>query len=43
MMVASTAGGYLGAPLARALPRAVVRGVVIAVGATMSAIFLSRL
>ena len=43
MMVASTAGGYLGAPLARALPRTVVRAVVIAVGATMSAIFLSRL
>ena len=43
MMLASTAGGYLGAPLARALPRAVVRGVVIAVGAVMSAIFFSRL
>lgn len=43
MMAASTAGGYLGAPIARALPRAVVRGLVIAVGATMSAIFLARL
>ncbi|HVG47725.1 MAG TPA: sulfite exporter TauE/SafE family protein [Rubellimicrobium sp.] len=43
MMVASTAGGYLGAPLARALPRVVVRGVVILVGITMSVIFLARL
>ena len=43
MMAASTAGGYLGAPLARALPRRVVRGTVIAVGATMSVIFFARL
>ncbi|EYD76130.1 protein of unknown function DUF81 [Rubellimicrobium mesophilum DSM 19309] len=43
MMVASTAGGYLGAPLARALPRGVVRGVVIAVGVVMSAVFFWRL
>jgi uncharacterized membrane protein YfcA len=43
MMVASTAGGYLGAPLARALPRTVVRGIVIAVGVTMSAIFFARI
>jgi uncharacterized membrane protein YfcA len=42
MMVASTAGGYLGAPLARALPRTVVRGIVIAVGVIMSAIFFAR-
>lgn len=43
MMVAATLGGYAGAPLARALPRPVVRGVVITVGASMSAIFLLRL
>lgn len=43
MMLASTAGGYLGAPLARALPRAAVRGVVIAVGTTMTLLFLLRL
>ncbi len=43
MMVAATAGGYAGAPLARMLPRKVVRGVVIAVGVAMSAVFLARL
>ena len=43
MMVAATAGGYAGAPLARALPRSVVRAVVIVVGAAMSAIFFWRL
>lgn len=43
MMVAATAGGYAGAPLARALPRPVVRAVVIVVGATMSAVFFWRL
>jgi uncharacterized membrane protein YfcA len=43
MMAAAVAGGYLGAPLARALPHAVIRGVVIIVGATMSAIFFYRL
>ncbi|TNC60056.1 sulfite exporter TauE/SafE family protein [Rubellimicrobium roseum] len=42
MMLAATAGGYAGAPLARALPRSAVRAVVIAVGATMSAIFFAR-
>ena len=42
MMVASTLGGYLGAPLARALPDAVVRGFVIAMGFTMSAVFFWR-
>ena len=43
MMVAATVGGYAGAPVARALPRSVVRAVVIGVGATMSAIFVWRL
>jgi len=43
MMVAASLGGYAGAPLARALPRSVVRGVVIAVGIVMSAVFFARL
>lgn len=43
MMVAATLGGYAGAPLARALPRQVVRAVVIAVGSAMSLIFFARL
>jgi uncharacterized membrane protein YfcA len=42
MMVASTLGGYLGAPLARALPDAIVRGFVIAMGFSMSAVFFWR-
>lgn len=43
MMVAATIGGYVGAPLARALPQSVVRGTVIVVGAMMSLIFFLRL
>lgn len=43
MMAAATVGGYAGAPLARMLPRKVVRGVVIAVGLAMSAVFFARL
>ncbi|MCO5155466.1 MAG: sulfite exporter TauE/SafE family protein [Aquamicrobium sp.] len=43
MMAAATVGGYAGAPLARRLPRKVVRGVVIAVGLAMSAVFFARL
>jgi uncharacterized membrane protein YfcA len=43
MMVAATVGGYAGAPLARALPRPVVRGLVILVGACMSVLFFARL
>lgn len=43
MMVAATAGGYAGAPLARILPRAAVRATVIVVGAGMSALFFLRL
>lgn len=43
MMVGATLGGYAGAPVARALPRSAVRGIVVAVGAVMSAIFFYRL
>jgi len=43
MMGAATVGGYAGAPIARALPRAAVRWLVIVVGFGMSAIFLARL
>jgi uncharacterized membrane protein YfcA len=42
MMVMATIGGYLGAPVARALPAAVVKAIVIVVGATMSAVFFWR-
>jgi uncharacterized membrane protein YfcA len=42
MMVAATIGGYAGAPVARALPPVVIRGVVIAVGTIMSGIFFWR-
>ena len=43
MMLAATAGGYAGAPLARALPKPVVRGVIATVGFGMSAVFFWRL
>lgn len=43
MMVAAIIGGYAGAPLARALPKAVVRGVVILIGLVMSGVFFFRL
>jgi uncharacterized membrane protein YfcA len=43
MMIAATIGGYAGAPIARALPKQVVVMIVVAVGFTMSAIFLGRL
>lgn len=43
MMLAATAGGYAGAPLARALPKRVIRGVIATVGFGMSAIFFWRL
>ena len=43
MMLAAIVGGYLGVPVARALPAKFVRGIVIAVGAAMSAIFFVRL
>ncbi|WP_054007775.1 sulfite exporter TauE/SafE family protein [Cypionkella psychrotolerans] len=43
MMIAATVGGYAGAPLARALPKIVVQGVIATVGFTMSAVFFWRL
>ena len=43
MMLAATAGGYAGAPLARALPKPVVRRVIATVGYGMSAVFFWRL
>lgn len=39
MMVAATAGGYAGAPLARALPKSAVRILIAAIGIGMSAVF----
>lgn len=43
MMVGTIAGGYLGAPVARALPRPVLRGVIAAIGFGMTAMFFQRL
>lgn len=43
MMTTATLGGYLGAPVARALPAWMLRAGVIAVGAAMSAAFFWRL
>jgi uncharacterized protein len=43
MMMAATAGGYAGAPLARALPKPVIRGVIALVGFGMSGIFFWRM
>lgn len=43
MMIAATIGGYVGAPLARALSKKMVNAVVILVGFTMTAIFAYRL
>ena len=42
MMLAATAGGYLGARVAQRLPTAAVRAVVIATGAVMTALFFVR-
>jgi uncharacterized membrane protein YfcA len=39
MMVAATVGGYAGAPLARALPKAAVRLLIAGIGFGMSAVF----
>ncbi|QKV20599.1 sulfite exporter TauE/SafE family protein [Oricola thermophila] len=39
MAAAAVTGGYLGAPIARALPSAAVRAIVIAVGAFMTVVF----
>lgn len=42
MMVAASIGGYAGAPVARALPAPVLRGVIATVGFGMTAIFAWR-
>lgn len=42
MMLSATAGGYAGAPLARALPKEVVRWLIAAIGFGMSAVFFWR-
>ena len=42
MMVAATLGGYSGAGIARALPVAVVRAIVIGVGLVMTLVFLLK-
>lgn len=42
MMAASVAGGYAGAPLARVLPRSVLRGLIALVGFGMTAVFALR-
>lgn len=42
MALASSAGGYLGAPLARMLPRGVLRALIAGVGFCMTAIFALR-
>lgn len=43
MMIASTVGGYTGAPLARAIPANMVRLLIAFIGFTMSAVFFYRL
>lgn len=43
MMAGSTAGGYLGAPLARRLPKAAIRALVALIGFGMTAVFTWRL
>lgn len=42
MAVAATVGGYAGAPVARTLPRSVVRAIVIIVGCSLSIVFFYR-
>ena len=42
MMAAATAGGFLGARIARRLPAAAVRAVVVVTGVVMSAVFFAR-
>ena len=42
MMIASTAGGYAGAHVAKALPNNVIRGFIIFVGFVMSAVFFIK-
>ncbi|MCB2091860.1 MAG: sulfite exporter TauE/SafE family protein [Alphaproteobacteria bacterium] len=43
MMIASTAGGYVGAPIARVLPKTMIRLIITLVGFTMSGVFFWRL
>lgn len=43
MMIAALAGGYAGAPIARALPKAATRWIIGSVGFSMAAIFFWRL
>jgi hypothetical protein len=43
MMVAAILGGYAGAPIARALPKSLVRTLIAIVGFSMSAVFFWRL
>ena len=43
MMIASTLGGYAGAPIARALPKSVIRALIGLIGFSMSAVFFLRL
>lgn len=42
MMIASTIGGYAGAHVAKALPKKVIRGLIIAVGLIMSTVFFIK-
>lgn len=42
MMIAASVGGYLGAPLSRLLPKAVVRGLVTGIGALMTVVFAAQ-
>ncbi len=42
MMAGSTAGGYLGAHVARLMPRRAVQALIVAVGLGMSAVFFFR-
>lgn len=42
MMVAATAGGYAGAPVARAIPKPVLRGLIAVVGFGMTLLFAQR-
>lgn len=43
MMLGTVSGGYLGAPLARRIPRPVLRGLIALVGLGMTAVFFQRL
>lgn len=43
MMLGNTTGGYLGAPIARRLPRGVLRGLIATIGFGMTALFFHRL